>query len=400
MNRHFRLALHVVALVAAFFALAIWWHGDVWLVTDTREAQPPADFVAFYAAARLSIDDPSHMYSPARQAEMQSQVTGLSLSADDPYFLPFAYPAVTALALSPLALVSYQSAYWLMAALNLGALGIVLYLLSSHLHMEGTSSQVLALAVVSCVGVYATLVQGQLSIFVVLGLCLAVLNLRKGNDTRAGVWAGLLSFKPIVLPGLLAWMLIRKKWTALGTTCLMSGFFALGSLVWIGPAGFDDFRMISASMLDGSFLTAQTRQMYNLRGLAYSFGLGDAGWFAGIVALLLAIRFARVSKSWDDVLLLLAIPLLSVHMNPQGIVLLIPAIAFASTLIPMTRRNQRMVVLGSFVAGWASLVLTPAILPLVLIFLVSWLAFSGRFTGPSELAQPRRAIADRAPYGA
>jgi hypothetical protein len=276
-SRCIALGLGTSVPVALLFLLSIGLYGHVWIPTDEPGTRPRADLMTLYAASKLAIESPEGMYDQARQGAMQAEVTGLPISGDDPDFLPFAYPAATALALAPLTLLDYVTAYWVLAALNVLALGILVCLLGSRLGLGAEASQVLALSATLCVGVYATLVQGQLSIFVALALSMAVLDLREGREIRAGMWAGLLSLKPVVLPGLLVWLVMRRRWTALVATGSVSALFALVSIGWTGIEGFTAYRALSARMLDDSFYTAQGIQTSNLRGLAHYLGTGDIG---------------------------------------------------------------------------------------------------------------------------
>ena len=143
----------------------------------------------------LLLNSPEELYEPESEAAAQKAATGLNISATDADFLPFSYPAVVALAFVPFTLLKFKTAYILMMAINLALLGISIWLLSARLNLDDDANQVLVLCATASLAVYSD-------------------NARLEKD-RAGIWVGLLAFKPTVLPIWLFWFAIRRRWRAL-----------------------------------------------------------------------------------------------------------------------------------------------------------------------------------------
>src|SRR5438046_3996771 len=168
----------------------------------------------FYGAALQARTAPGQLYDVDRQGAAQKEATGLEISGRDIDFLPFPYPPILALAMIPFTFVKYKTAYALMIFINFAVLGVCIWLVSTRLGLSREANEVLVLCATASLSVYVTLVEGQVSFFVLLFYILAVTNLRAGSDARAGIWAGFLAFKPTLLPIWLYWFAIRRRWGA------------------------------------------------------------------------------------------------------------------------------------------------------------------------------------------
>ncbi|MGE5218836.1 MAG: glycosyltransferase 87 family protein, partial [Chloroflexota bacterium] len=180
-------------LVLSLFSALNWWS-----IYD-RHAPPcspecAADFVTFYAAAKLLVDRPAALYDLDLQYAYQKQI------APNQKVLPFVYPPVTAMLMAPLAWLSFSNAFLAITLLNGALLWLSLRNLIHHLSLSQDQSHWLILFSLCNYGVQQVFYQAQVSVIILFLLTTYTLSQKQGNDERAGAWAGLLCVKPQFFP--------------------------------------------------------------------------------------------------------------------------------------------------------------------------------------------------------
>lgn len=139
--------------------------------------------------------------------------------------------------------------------------------------------------------VIVTLLQGQLSFVLMIGLLAGLSFLRAGEDLKGGIWLGILLVKPqlIVLPLLV--ILLQRRWRALSGFALTTAALFLVSVMVVGWTGMLRWLdLLLAAPGWGEAYGVHPQRMYTLRGILYHFpGLADAGdvltWWALGVAI-------------------------------------------------------------------------------------------------------------------
>jgi hypothetical protein len=181
------------------------------------------DFGKFYYSARMSLDGQS-MYgpSPATEIPVGPDETRQFWNLNPPHFH---------LLILPLARLSPLPAYALWAGLNLAALGLSLTVIWRELALRWTLSgiiwAVLAGVVWSATG--ATVVTGQLTFLLTLGVTVAWRAARHRQWTQAALWLGVLaSVKPFLGVFLLYFLATRRVRPAIAMAGGVSGCFAIG----------------------------------------------------------------------------------------------------------------------------------------------------------------------------
>src|SRR5262245_30914642 len=205
------------------------YSGANWLSIFVNHAPPcspecTSDFVTFYAAAKLARENSAALYDIDQQFAYQKQIAPL------PDVLPFVYPPITALLLSPLAWLPFSGAFLVMTVFNAGLLWHGMRRLIRELKMTADQHQWLVVFAVCNYGLHHVLYQGQTSLVIFYLLTGYVLAEKRLVPFQSGFWIGLLSVKPqyVPLPNLV--LLLSRNWRAL--------FLAVGFSVALTATGF------------------------------------------------------------------------------------------------------------------------------------------------------------------
>src|SRR5215813_5255640 len=163
------------------------------------------DFRQLYAAGYQARTDPASLYDYEQQKAVQDRQVGKVGG-----LLPFIRPAYEALLFLPLSYLPYRAAYLGFLALNLLSLLGSFFACRCELSHAGTFAQPRAgLQIFLFYPVLAAILQGQDSILMLLGFCLAYRCWKHGAGFPAGVLLGLMMFKPQITIPLAAFLLVR-----------------------------------------------------------------------------------------------------------------------------------------------------------------------------------------------
>jgi hypothetical protein len=361
-----------------------WWS----IVRDHNPscAQEKPDFFSFYTAAKLIWTDRSSLYDLEQQRLVQYPIDP---SRGD-WVLPYFYPPFFAVILLPLAWLPFSLAFIAMTLVNLALLIASIKILIHELQLNPQQSSCLMLAAFCNYGVHYALLEGQTSFIALTLLVLFVTALNSPATGKAGIWSGLLFFKPQLALIPLIVLISRKKWVALGLAIGVVGFLGLVSLFIIGLEGLDDYFTVSRLGMSGEeFMhikrAEQPERMHNLRALTYFFfaapGRYYIWWIATVSVTAFVILISRAQdgvegislRQWTSILA--AMILVTPHLHDHDLTLLIVPMAF---YLKRDGDVVRPAVALAFVGlGMLSLINTvayphlPPLLPLVLvIFLI------------------------------
>jgi alpha-1,2-mannosyltransferase len=253
-----------------------------------------ADFVTFYAQAKLFWQEPRFLYDLDRQLAYQKTV------APTERVLPFVYPPITAALMAPLALLSFPAAFLLVTILNLLLILASLRLLTTRLSLTADQSHWLLLFALCNFGAQAVVFYGQTSAIILYCLTRHVLAERQSQDAEAGFWAGLLSVKPQYLPIPHLVFLLTGKWRGFLVGAAISGVLIAGAFLLVGIETSKQYfdlaqRMVAA---DDEWWN-QWRSMHNLRALTI-YWLPAAWqsylWWVGVVLVLAVLITWNLSR--------------------------------------------------------------------------------------------------------
>lgn len=185
------------------------------------------------------------------------------------FLMPFFNPPFVALIFSPLALLSIKSAYIVFSALNIVVALISFYLISSQIYKDKEKAKyVLSLVfILFCFPVWMTIIQGQVSFFILLGFIAGWYCFKREKNTLAGIFLSLLWIRPqlILLPVL--FLVFKKQWKAIFGLCLSTVVLGLISVYMIGIPGIINYiHVLSKIPYLGDSYTVHPQLEPTLRG--------------------------------------------------------------------------------------------------------------------------------------
>src|SRR4030081_1479269 len=260
------------------------------------------DFFSFYAAARLYVlKGGSAVYDIALQKQLELQITGQA--ADRFIVLPYFHPPYYTMLIAPLAALSYQQAYFAMAAFNL-LLGFALIalLVRSSLTMHGRAAVVATALIAGFFPLFVTVLQGQSDLVVLVPLAAAYTAWARGRLGLAGILSGLALAKPQLLLLVPILFLARRAWRALAGFVAVIAAFGMVSVAafGIGPV-VEYINSVGRWALGGKLPTNglivySDSAIYSLRNLLEAFPGGAQG--VGLAVLILLLALVALSLSW------------------------------------------------------------------------------------------------------
>lgn len=387
-----RFAILLVLLPVSVFYLVAGLYGesgaDPLDMLNTERHIVSSDFVAFWSASNLALQGtPELAYDPeALRAAERSVVRPLSR------FVPWHYPPTFMLAVLPLSLLSYPVALfvWLLVPL-VGLAWLVQRLF--HTHAYSWSLPIFPCAVICIISAQ----NGFLTAFLIGAM---LLNLDR-HKLLAGVFCGLLTWKPHLSALVFVALLAGREWRVLGSAVVTAVVLALASVIVFGIAPWRAFfanlswvtellethalpweRMpsiyVSARLLGLDTVVARFLQLLAASAAA---------------ATVCAIWYRRAPLSWRGAAIAAALPLVTPYVFDYDLVLL--AFAVAWLLDACLREGWRPGDTALLIAVWIGPALSwplleqdfPPFLPLVFALL---LAAIWRRAFPSPALSPVR----------
>lgn len=297
-----------------------------------------ADFVTFYAEAKLFWEEPRSLYDLDRQLAYQRSI------APTERVLPFVYPPITAALMAPLALLPFSAAFLAMTLVNLALILASLRLLVRQFSLSPDQSHWLHLFALCNFGVQGVMISGQTSAIILYCLTRHVIAQKRRNQSTAGFWAALLSFKPQYLPIPHLVLLLNRKWRGLLIGAVISTVLIVGAFFLVGAQASRQYFELAQRMVaaDDDWWN-QWRGMHNLRALTI-YWLPAAWqayvWWAGIALVLSAViscnlRREKVAAGFAVVWIINVLGLLIVipHLFTHDLTLLILPCALLISLL-------------------------------------------------------------------
>jgi len=290
------------------------------------------DFISLYTGATLMLTDRSSLYDLEKQRLVQQPI--------DPsrgrWVLPYFYPPFFAVVLVPLAWLPFSLAFIAMTLVNCALLIASIRILIQKLQLNRQQSSWLIVATFCNYGVHYALLEAQTSFITLILLVLYVTTLNSPAENRAGIWSGLMFFKPQLALAPVIVLIGRRKWVAIGLVIGIVGFLGLVSLFAIGLAGLEHYITVipgAVSGEDGLHVMPPERpeRMHNLRALAYFFlpaPWRDYIWWSatlGVVAFIVIRARANEDqgisiRQWTSILV--AMILVTPHFHDHDLTLL------------------------------------------------------------------------------
>lgn len=207
----------------------------------------------------------AHLYDLAAQAKFQHVLMHGTFKNN---VLPFNYPPYVATIFSGFGRISLETGYWVWAGINVVLAGVLVLLLRRITGLAGTEWKRFVLWVLAIAPLWSSFMGGVFSLWIAVGAAGFVLAMLDGRQFSAGLWLGLVAFKPQYVPPLLALIVARRAWKALAGA-LLAGVVLVGvSLPTVGLRGWRAFfNLLQVFSGNGSRYNAHAELMWSVRGL-------------------------------------------------------------------------------------------------------------------------------------
>jgi hypothetical protein len=345
--------------ITLLVAYLVSWAILLWPDPDKQIVQ--TDFVSTIIGAKIvSAGDGRHLYDLPTQLAVQKAIRTPYMGDEGNQLLPYVHPPFEALFIAPFVGLPYWTQYLVWIALIALAFYRSLRLMWRALPLPslGSAGFTLALACISFGPVFRSFRLGQSSPLLLLGMCGVYAAARRCDDRLAGLYLLLVALKPQILPLVLLALLVTGRWRALAWFGGALSFLYIVTVPLLGvqwPLQYADvlLRAANRSGVTGIY----PEMMHNWRGFAIDVVGWTAPWLVTPLYGLLAVatlgllgmvwwrtrsatrtmpETAATSPDWDGqsaqlrpafdmrwALVGLAVVLISPHLNPHDLTLLI-----------------------------------------------------------------------------
>ena len=201
---------------------------SLWLIWAMRFSQTGWDFTQFYIAAHLPV---SALYSRSAFVDFgENSLAPLGIH----YYPPFVRPAVFALALKPLAVLPYWSAYWVWAAVGFAAYAATLLILFRWLALPNALLPAFAAFMPSQFGI----ITGQDANVYLLVLVSGLLLVVREKQLVGGCLLALCAYKFNLIIFLPFVLLSKARWKSLSSFGIGTASAALVSAALVAPSEY------------------------------------------------------------------------------------------------------------------------------------------------------------------
>ena len=348
-----------LVLLAAFMAPSItaWWAHPVHTFLGRREFWWDAeDFAVFYAAGKLvAAGDADLLYTPSAFTPIQNAL----LPAHQEVTLGYYNPPFFALLLAPLSRLSFDRAFQVWTAINIGLVVLNSWLIWRTAEPLGRAWRcVLIAGFVTLYPLTFGLRLGQYSLILMASWSMAYLLLRAGRDRAAGLALAPLLIKPELLIPVTALMLWKRRLNVLTTLLPVT---AVAVVLSVAMIGIQEALRYPGYLSDAAW--EGTGNMYGWNGLFSSIDSpGDPGAQTPLALVLAPLTLAAVAWTWRGeaeprgarfpvlwLLLTIATVLIDLHFYLQDVIIVVPA---AVAVVAAQREGTRWIAGSAMVAGW------------------------------------------------
>ncbi len=319
------------------------------------------DFCAFWSGGHIAnTSNYANMYALGMLEKLERSL--FPKFGDPATFAisPIAYLPIFMLPFQALALLPPAPAFWIWTLLNTAALGFYLRFFMHSIRGEPLRNRLLILMLLS-LPVYWNLLDGQVSVWLMICIGEFLRAAKADRLFRAGLWLGGILLKPqnLILLGIV--LLTQRSWKAV-TGLVVSSFVLMAvSFVMVGPTGFVSLLGIWLGFAQG-ITTNYVEIMMNWRmlgqhlstlaGPALGWTVAGVGMLATIsAALYLWRRRVEVHSSYFSIAILgmlAATGLVAWHSHIPAAMMLIP---------PLLLLEQERILPKQMISVW---VLVPA----------------------------------------
>ncbi len=346
------------ALAVAFIVILVSGTG-----TTTLTGRVGGDYPAFYSAGQIIADGKADtLYSLTQQRAYQKELVG-----DESGVLPFAYPPHFALVYAPLSELPFRVSYAVHTLAMVAALALACLLIQRIYPSLIESPYLLFFLAFTAYPIFRSVFGGQNTALSILLIVLCWYKVLHNKQYQAGIYLGLLLFKPqfaVPLAGLFLLSGRWRVWVSAGATGIV--LYGVNSAL-MGPAWFVDwFDLIRT--FSGSDVRVNFAELVSWQGFTQAVAGPDNGFAVALgwglsAATILAIAWVwyaggrKADFNGQLALASICIVLISPHTlyYDSGIVL----IAFVVLLNRLGRLNTNLIV-GVWAAGLVQL-LSPSL---------------------------------------
>ena len=353
-NKHTRNIVKRVNFLFIFIItgliVQLFWEGWLWsLVVSQPETHKPVDFSSLYTAGRIAAISSYHLvYDGNAELQVQETIIGEPLQMDE--FMEFIHPPLLVPILRLINSADYIATYWrwvmVLFIFVAGSLVLIQRILQSMQWKLG-SQFLLIIAAVSFYPVYASLLKGQDSAFLLLGVMLWFYGMLRGKDWLAGLGLALTLLRPqVALILAVPFLFSHRKiglWFAGGGIVLV-----LYSGLLIGVKGVQDFIHVIFTSSGGQSYGMNEAGMFNFTGLVVRIfpkipsgllhGIAWAVFLAILICLCILWRINSVIRIRHIILSVCLSVFAAPHLHFHDLALLL--IPILGVIILMGRKGQ------------------------------------------------------------
>jgi hypothetical protein len=223
------------------------------------------DYLTTYTASDMLVHgDRTHLYDTRVQWEYELPVINHhNVHWPDRVMHPYLAPPPLAVIGFPFPRLPPVGATLAWALVNMGAVAAGIWLLARRLVFDW---RIAVMIIVGSIPLFATLVLGQVEGLLFLAFIMFIVQLRAGNDRRAGVALAVLAIKPPLLLAPIIYLMVTGRRRALAASIVTGLVEAAISIALLGPAGVRQYMALTRRMAgpDGDEIT-NVWGMVNLR---------------------------------------------------------------------------------------------------------------------------------------
>lgn len=328
--------LFVSASLALIIIYVLSW---VEVITNPME-RTASDFMAFYAAGRGTLQQTWASAYDLHELKIQEEnVLGFQIADRD--VNPFVHPPFILTVLWLTAHFKYVTAFYLWAGFMLGVCGLCSQIAAKMiLFTETTNRLAVWFGVLLFFPLFISLVNGQDSALLLLGVLLWYYGLTQNSDRMAGLGLALTTIRPQIALVLAIPFLFnathRKVWWWF---CGGAGILATFSILLIGVDGVRNFLSILSVSASGEGYKINEIDMVNLIGMVKrivpSLGASTTrviGWSGNLIGLIVLCWMWWKAKVMDDRYISLAVIIAaftSPHLHYHDLALLVVPLLIA-----------------------------------------------------------------------
>lgn len=301
------------------------------------------DFVHFYVLGSIAR---SGAWTDLYDMRAQTALTRAIVPQNpDIVYVPIESPQ-TALLMAPVATLNYTSAFLVWVAIIIATyIGCCWAMWRDLPHLHARRAETIAVAA-AFPGLFSVVLHGQTSFVALACVVAALIALRRGAKSVAGLALGLLVFKPHWLVAAGAVFLFAREWRVVAAAAGAAAAETAVTFVCVGASAMAAYSNALRALPRIADLL-EPRASDSLKGFFQVLLPGDAAplaLYAGsaVTTLVLTARVWRSEAAFEirGAALVLAMILVSPHVNPYDLILLAPVLFLTSAWLEQSREES------------------------------------------------------------